>query len=158
MRKFQLLLRSAAFFGVATVAHAQAPWPTKPIRFIVPNTPGGVMDTFARSLSQHLQDRLGQPVFVENRPGASQVIGMDLAAKATPDGTTLVYGTQSNLVFLTASRKRLPYIRVDRRRKRAASGEGIVPHAHGLGYRPYSLQRRTGCMVKSVRGSRLPTR
>ena len=109
MRKFHLLLCTTAIFSVASAAMAQSPWPSRPIRFIVPNTPGGMMDTFARSLSQHLQDRLGQPVFVENRPGASQAIGMDIAAKATPDGTTLVYGTQSNLVFLTASRRSLPY-------------------------------------------------
>ena len=84
-------------------------WPSKPIRYIVPNTTGGMMDTFARSLGAHLQERLGQPVIVDNRPGAAQAIGLDLAAKAPPDGYTLVYGTQSNLVFLTASRKSLPY-------------------------------------------------
>lgn len=90
-------------------ASAQTGWPNKTIRFIVPNTPGGMMDTFARSLGQFLQDRLGQPVIIENRPGASQAIGLELAARAAPDGHTLVYGTQSNLVFLTASRKSLPY-------------------------------------------------
>ncbi|MFM9972063.1 MAG: Bug family tripartite tricarboxylate transporter substrate binding protein [Burkholderiales bacterium] len=103
------LLGFAFCVALAQPTLAQSPWPSKPIRFIVPNTPGGMMDTFARSLSQHLQERLGQPVFVENRPGASQAIGLDLAAKAAPDGHTLVYGTQSNLVFLTASRKSLPY-------------------------------------------------
>jgi tripartite-type tricarboxylate transporter receptor subunit TctC len=95
--------------GASSTALAQAGWPTKPLRFIVPNTTGGMMDTFARSLGQHLQERLGQPVVVDNRPGAAQAIGLDLAAKAAPDGYTLVYGTQSNLVFLTASRKSLPY-------------------------------------------------
>lgn len=72
-------------FGVTRPLFAQAVWPSKPIRFIVPNTPGGMMDTFARSLSQHFQEKLGQAVFVENRPGASQAIGLDLAAKAMPD-------------------------------------------------------------------------
>ena len=111
MQKSRIWMFGAAFVGLAAFsnAHAQPAWPSKPIRFIVPNTPGGMMDTFARSLSQHLQERLGQPAYVENRPGASQAIGMDIAAKASPDGHTLVYGTQSNLVFLTASRKSLPY-------------------------------------------------
>ena len=94
--------------SVAGPASAQG-WPSKPIRYIVPNTPGGMMDTFARSFGSHLQEKLGQPVVIENRPGASQAIGMDLAAKAAPDGHTLVYGTQANLVFLTASRRSLPY-------------------------------------------------
>src|SRR5450759_5059600 len=98
MRKCFVLLCAAAMFGVASLALAQSAWPSKPMRFIVPNTAGGMMDTFARSLGQHLQDRLGQPVVIENRPGASQAIGLDLAAKAAPDGYTLVYGTQSNLV------------------------------------------------------------
>ena len=106
--------KSSLSFGfllcaVMSLAQAQSGWPSKPIRFIVPNTPGGMMDTFARSLGQHLQEKLGQPVVIENRPGASQAIGLDIAAKAAPDGHTLVYGTQSNLVFLTASRKSLPY-------------------------------------------------
>ncbi len=106
---FTFSLCAGLLSAAPNLAQAQPAWPSKTMRFIVPNTPGGMMDTFARSLGQHLQDRLGQPVVIENRPGASQAIGMDLAAKAAPDGHTLVYGTQSNLVFLTASRRSLPY-------------------------------------------------
>src|SRR5690242_752619 len=92
----------------AAGASAQA-YPSKPIRFIVPYQTGGLGDTFGRALGQHLQERLGQPVVIDNRPGASQAIALELAAKAPPDGYTIAYGTQSGLVFLTASRKSLPY-------------------------------------------------
>src|SRR4051794_26965830 len=104
-------MRSALFavlIAASGSTFAQS-WPSKPIRYIVPNTTGGMMDTFARSFGTHLQEKLGQPVVIDNRPGASQAIGLELAAKAPPDGYTIVYGTQANLVFLTASRKNLPY-------------------------------------------------
>jgi tripartite-type tricarboxylate transporter receptor subunit TctC len=93
-------------------AHAQgtaAAYPSKPVRFIVPYATGGVLDLFARALAQHLTERLGQVVVVDNRPGASQAIALEAGAKAPADGYTLVMGTQSGLIFLTASRKSLPY-------------------------------------------------
>jgi tripartite-type tricarboxylate transporter receptor subunit TctC len=108
MRSFRAAMGIAVLSTIASAAHAQS-WPSKPIRYIVPNTAGGLMDSFARAFGSHLQDKLGQPVVIDNRPGASQAIGLELAAKAPPDGYTLVYGTQANLVFLTAARKSLPY-------------------------------------------------
>jgi tripartite-type tricarboxylate transporter receptor subunit TctC len=84
-------------------------YPTKPIRFIVAYTTGGLGDTFARVMGEHLGKRLGQPLVIENRPGGSQVIALDAAAKAAPDGHTLVYGTQSGMVFTTTTKKTLPY-------------------------------------------------
>jgi tripartite-type tricarboxylate transporter receptor subunit TctC len=93
---------------VAT-AQAQSSYPTKPIRFIVPYTTGGLGDTFARAMTPHLTRRLGQPVVVENRPGGSQVIALDAIAKSAPDGHTIGYGTQSGMVFTTATKKTLPY-------------------------------------------------
>jgi tripartite-type tricarboxylate transporter receptor subunit TctC len=107
MNRIVKLAALAASF-VAATASAQN-YPTKPIRFIVPYQTGGLGDTFGRALGQHLQERLGQPVVIDNRPGASQAIALELAAKAPADGYTIVYGTQSGLVFLTASRKSLPY-------------------------------------------------
>lgn len=93
----------------AADVRAQATYPAKPIRFIVAYTTGGLGDTFARVMGAHLAQRLGQPVVIENRPGASQVIALDAAAKSAPDGHTLVYGTQSGMVFTTATKKSLPY-------------------------------------------------
>jgi len=84
-------------------------YPSRPVRFLVPYTAGGALDIFARSLAQHFLERTGQPIVVENRPGASQAIALDAAAKSPADGYTLVMGTQSGLVFLTAARKSLPY-------------------------------------------------
>src|SRR5688572_30956195 len=67
---------------------AQA-WPSKPIRFIVPFPPGGSSDLIARAIAPRLSERLGQPVVVENRPGAGGMIGVDAIAKAPPDGTVI---------------------------------------------------------------------
>ncbi len=80
--------------SAAAAAQAQS-WPEKPLRFIVPFPPGGSTDVVARALAEKLRDRLGQPVVVENRAGAGGTIGSDIAAKAAPDGYTLLIGTSS---------------------------------------------------------------
>jgi tripartite-type tricarboxylate transporter receptor subunit TctC len=93
------LLRLAA---AAAVACAISPstfaldYPTKPIRLIVGVAPGGANDTVARLLAQTLSERLGQPVVVENRPGAGGNIGLEAAANAPPDGHTLLFATSAN--------------------------------------------------------------
>src|SRR5262249_38161476 len=66
-------------------------WPSKPIRWIVPYTPGGYTDYMTRTVTQKLAEVLGQTIVIENRPGANSVIGADLVAKAAPDGYT--FGT-----------------------------------------------------------------
>ena len=68
-------------------ASAQA-WPSKPIRIIVPYTPGGYTDYMARTVGQKLSEALGQPIIYENRPGANSILGVELVAKAPPDGYT----------------------------------------------------------------------
>jgi tripartite-type tricarboxylate transporter receptor subunit TctC len=83
-------LVSAAAFLTAPTASAQAPYPTKPIRIIVPFSPGGATDTLARLMGQKLQESWGQTVLVENKPGAGGNIGADAAAKAPADGYTLL--------------------------------------------------------------------
>jgi tripartite-type tricarboxylate transporter receptor subunit TctC len=70
-----------------------ADYPEKPIRLIIPYTPGGTADMLARTLGQKLTESLGQQIIVDNRPGAGGNIGADIAAKAAPDGYTLVMGT-----------------------------------------------------------------
>ncbi|MDP3416475.1 tripartite tricarboxylate transporter substrate binding protein [Falsiroseomonas sp.] len=86
------VLLGAAAMGLAGPALAQgaAPWPSRPIRFIVPFAPGGASDTTARLTGQHLSQRLGQPVVVENKAGAASVIGTAEAARAAPDGHTIL--------------------------------------------------------------------
>lgn len=95
--------------GVVQAQGASATYPVKPLRFIVPYGAGGMPDTVARALSQDLSVRLGQSVLVDNRPGAAQAIALEAAARAPADGYTAVMGTMAGLLFLTASRKSLPY-------------------------------------------------
>ena len=99
-------LLSALIIGLGgaalTHAHAQSaaePWPNKPIRLIVPFTPGGVTDTSGRVVAEFLGKRLGQQVVVDNKPGASGNIGTQLAATAAPDGYTLLLGFDGTLVI-----------------------------------------------------------
>lgn len=79
---------SAALCGVAAVAQAQS-YPSKPIHLVVPYPPGGGTDVVARAVAQRLQSELGQPVVVENKPGASEIIGTGSVARAAPDGYTI---------------------------------------------------------------------
>lgn len=84
----------AALTTVAGVAHAQpAAWPTKPIKYVVPFSPGGVSDGVARLVAQHLGERLGQPVIIDNRPGVSGIVGTQAVARAPADGYTVMGGT-----------------------------------------------------------------
>jgi tripartite-type tricarboxylate transporter receptor subunit TctC len=79
--------------ALASAACAQGYYPTKPIRYIVPFPPGGPTDTFSRALTAQLGEALGQPVVVENVPGAGASIGMDRLAKSPPDGYTIGLAT-----------------------------------------------------------------
>ncbi|MBD8050145.1 Bug family tripartite tricarboxylate transporter substrate binding protein [Limnohabitans radicicola] len=72
-------------------------WPNKPIKVITSAAPGGIVDIYARRHQPHLQNELGQPVLVENKPGASGAMAGDAAAKSEPDGHTLFMGTQNEL-------------------------------------------------------------
>jgi tripartite-type tricarboxylate transporter receptor subunit TctC len=94
--------------AVASTAFAQA-YPTRPIRMIVPFTPGGSTDIYARALSPKLGDVVGQQVVVDNRAGAGGALGAELAAKSPPDGYTLWIGQTANLAIGPALRKKSPY-------------------------------------------------
>ncbi len=95
----------AAFAGCA----AAQGYPNKPIRLVVPFVAGGGTDLTARIIAQRLNDALGQPVVVDNRPGAGGVIGADLVAKAQPDGYTLLMGTPGSLTINPNLQPKMPY-------------------------------------------------
>src|SRR5690349_20274535 len=77
-------------------------YPAKPVRLIVPFPPGGNTDTLGRMMAQRLSDALGQPFFVENRPGGSGTVGADAAAKSPPDGYTIFFSTTGVLASAPA--------------------------------------------------------
>ena len=105
--------RRSALWGAAGLLAAGAAraedWPTRPIRLIVPFAPGGASDLLARLLAERLAPALGQPVVVENRPGAGATIGADAVAKARPDGTTFLYGTPGPQIVNPYLMRGLPY-------------------------------------------------
>jgi tripartite-type tricarboxylate transporter receptor subunit TctC len=93
---------------LATAAAAQ-PYPSKPIRIIVPFAPGGNVDITARLVAPGLTEALGQPVVVENKPGAGGTIGADFVAKSPPDGYTLLMGSNSTFSVAPSLYPRNPY-------------------------------------------------
>jgi tripartite-type tricarboxylate transporter receptor subunit TctC len=84
-------------------------WPTKPIKWIVPFAPGGTTDILARTIGEKLATALGQPVVIENRPGAGGGVGAEFTAKAPPDGYTIMGGTISTHAINASLYKSLPY-------------------------------------------------
>ena len=98
----------AAASLAASLAHAEG-YPSRPIRLVVPFPAGGATDIFARALSQKVGDRLGQPIVVDNKPGAGGAIGSDQAAKAQPDGYTLLLATTSTHSIGPLLTAKLPY-------------------------------------------------
>jgi tripartite-type tricarboxylate transporter receptor subunit TctC len=84
-------------------------YPSKPIRWVMPYPPGGSIDTVSRAVAQRLTERIGQQVVVDNRTGAGGTIGAEIAAKAAPDGYTIVNGGDGTLAVSPLLRKKLPY-------------------------------------------------
>ena len=99
---------AALALALATEA-ARAQYPSRPIRLLVPNPPGGATDTIARVVAPKLGEALGQPMVVENRPGSNGNLSSELAAKAAPDGYTLLLGQDSQIVISPHLYAKLPF-------------------------------------------------
>ncbi|MBM3394867.1 MAG: tripartite tricarboxylate transporter substrate binding protein [Betaproteobacteria bacterium] len=107
-----MLHRIAVFlFGVLLVCNAQAQsnYPNKSIRWVVPWPAGGIADTQARLIAEHLGKMLGQQVVVDNRPGGSGIIGAEIVAKSKPDGYTLLYVSPNEQAIAQALGLKVPY-------------------------------------------------
>jgi len=98
----------AILFLAPLVAGAQA-WPSKPIRWIVPYTGGGITDVVTRVVTQKIATAIGQPIVVDNRPGANSILGSDIAAKAAPDGYTMVTVIAGYAANVTLYQGKLPF-------------------------------------------------
>lgn len=108
MQGMRFLVVSVAVGSMPFAAHAQSGYPAKPIRVIVPSPTGGPSDLVARILGDKLAAILGKPIVVDNRPGASQIVGTATVAKATPDGYTLLQAA-ANLAINPITVPDLPY-------------------------------------------------
>ena len=112
-----LTSKRQAIFGMALItlsslcgmAQAQSAWPNKPVKIVVPYAPGGANDILARIVAEKLTPVLGQPVLVENKPGAGAVIGTELVVKSAPDGYTLLMAASGPIVFNPALVAKLSY-------------------------------------------------
>jgi tripartite-type tricarboxylate transporter receptor subunit TctC len=102
------LLAGAAALPLAT-ARAQQNYPTKPIRLVVGYSPGGGNDLIARVVAAKLQDKLGQPIVIDNKPGAQSIVAAELVAKAAPDGYTLLVAPSGPMTINPAVYSKLPY-------------------------------------------------
>jgi len=87
--------------GLAPAAMAQQAWPNKPVKFLVPFPAASATDVIARAVGQKLSDKWGQPVVIDNRPGAGGNLGTEIAAKSPNDGYTILWGTVANAISAT---------------------------------------------------------
>ncbi|MBI3371767.1 MAG: tripartite tricarboxylate transporter substrate binding protein [Betaproteobacteria bacterium] len=99
----------AAALGFSAALAQPDPYPSRQVKIVVGFPPGGINDIVARVLGVRMTESMGQPVLVENRPGASGTIGVDYVAKSKPDGYTLVLGSVSNMAMAMSQFKSLPY-------------------------------------------------
>ena len=106
-------LLSLTLAVIGTSVMAADPWPSRPIRFIVGFGPGGANDLVARAVAEGVSKQLGQPVVVENKPGAGSVVGGDYVAKSAPDGYTFYAGAAGGVVTIPMLRNNMPYKQED---------------------------------------------
>lgn len=108
-RRQVIAMSAGAALVAAPAVRAQAGWPAKPIRFVVPFAPGGTSEIVARTVAAELTRQLGQTVYVENKPGGAGVTAMSEVAKAVPDGHTLILGHVGTLAVNPYMLKNQPY-------------------------------------------------
>jgi tripartite-type tricarboxylate transporter receptor subunit TctC len=108
-RRTFVLLAGLVAMGIGFGAHAQTTYPAKPIKLVVPFPPGGATDLVARALGERLQARLGRAVLIENKAGASTLIGADAVAKSPADGYTLLVSGSSTFSVVPALKPNMPY-------------------------------------------------
>lgn len=107
--RFLIVVAGVALFFLHPVLGVAQVYPTKSLRMVSPYPPGGGTDTLARLIGQKLSEALGQPVVVENRPGAGGVIGTEIVARSAPDGYTIMLASPSPIVVAPHLHKKLPY-------------------------------------------------
>jgi tripartite-type tricarboxylate transporter receptor subunit TctC len=105
MKKIFFGFLAWSFFSLAF----SQPYPSKPIRIVIPFPPGNTTDIMSRLIAPKMSERLGQQVIVENRPGAAGMLGLDLVAKAPPDGYTIACVQGGNMVVLPHTSRNVPY-------------------------------------------------
>ena len=132
-------LASAIALAGSGMARAQGDFPNKPLRIIVPQPPGGGFDFVGRTLAEAMGKGLGQSVVVENKPGSGTLVGTDAAAKAAPDGYTMLVGSVSNMVLNSGLYPSLPYDPV----------RDFEPLGTAVGY-SYTLMARKDLPVASL--------
>ena len=109
MKMWKCLLTAPLALGLTFAAANADQYPSKPITLVVTASPGGVTDVLARTIGQHMNKDWGQPVIVENKPGASNQIGTEFVAKSTPDGYTMLVTPEATFVINPWIYSKLPY-------------------------------------------------
>jgi tripartite-type tricarboxylate transporter receptor subunit TctC len=109
MKPLRCAAAALALLAAALVPARAADYPVRPVSFIVPYAPGGATDLMARLVGQRLEQRLGKPFVVENRPGAGTVLAAAYVSKQAPDGYTLLLGTSTTMAINVTIYKTLPY-------------------------------------------------
>ena len=104
----RFVLRIAAALAASSIAVANAAWPERPIHWVVPFAPGGANDLITRAAAEGVSKKLGQPIVIDNKPGAGAAIGADYVAKAKPDGYTFLIGA-AGVITNSMIRKDMPY-------------------------------------------------
>ena len=138
--RFNCRLAMLAAMLIPAAAQAQAPYPTKPMRLIVPYPPGGTTDFVARELAGRIGEAMGYQIVIDNRPGAGTLIGLALGARAAADGYTITFGTSAGLAVNPALGVKMPF---DPLRDFAPVGLMV--------YVPYLLVVNPALPVRSVR-------
>jgi tripartite-type tricarboxylate transporter receptor subunit TctC len=107
--KLGAVLLAMAFSAASADAQQQAPYPNRPITWVVPFGAGGVTDNSARFVAKVLSEKIGQPVIVENKPGAGGIVGVEYVAQSKPDGYTMVYGSSGPMATFVSLYKKLSF-------------------------------------------------